>query len=429
MNEQSPALPDSLQRDSEQATPVDPRRERHRRRIARLLGIGSTTLLAVLVAGGVMEQTSQRAEAVDTLQAMRAAVPIVRVVAVKAVDTPRQIDLTGTMQPFDSATLFARATGYISQRNVDIGSHVHKGDVLAVISAPDLDAQLAQARGQLAQMEASLVQSQANRDLAHATNNRTTQLVQQGWDSKQQGDTDRLNLASQIAAVAVARANVQAQQAQVDRLQQLTDFEHVVAPFNGVITARQIDVGSLVSADATSGSPLFSIARTDVLRVQVYVPQDAYFGLKDGEQATVTVPELPGQVFHGTVTRNASVLQQQTRTLLTEVDVDNASGKLTGGLYGIIHLDVPRQEPVFIVPAQAVIFDQGGLSAAVYRDGRLQLRHLDLAADDGAQVEVRSGLQPGDQVILDPPVDAADGMRVATASVPAKTASSGSTQS
>ena len=420
MNEQSPTPPHALLRDSEQATAADPQRERHRRRTARWLGLGVAALVAVLVATGMAEHASQRAEAVDTLQAMRAAVPIVRIAAVKTVDTPRQVELPGTMQPFDSATLFARATGYISKRNVDIGSHVQKGDVLAVISAPDLDAQLEQARGQLAQMEAAFVQAQANRDLAHATNTRTTQLVQQGWDSKQQGDTDRLNLASQIAAVAVAHANVQAQQAQVDRLEQLTGFEHVVAPFNGVITARQVDVGSLVTADAASGTALFSIARTDVLRVQVYVPQDDYFGLKDGEQATVTVPELPGQTFHGTVARNASVLQQQTRTLLTEVDVDNAGGKLAGGLYGIVHLDVPRQEPVVILPSQAVIFNQDGLSAAVYHDGTLELRHLDLAADDGGQVEVRGGLQVGDQVILDPPVNAVDGMRVAIASAATK---------
>jgi RND family efflux transporter MFP subunit len=415
--------------DSEQATPVDPRRDRRRQRTGRLLGIAATTLLAALVVAGVMEHASQRAEAVDALQAMRAAVPIVRVEAAKPVDAPRRIDLPGTMQPFDSATLFARATGYISQRNVDIGSRVHKGDVLAVISAPDLDAQLAQARGQLAQMQAALVQTQANRDLAHATNNRTARLVQQGWDSAQQGDTDRLNLASQVAAVAVAHANVEAQQAQVDRLEQLTGFERVVAPFNGVITARQVDVGSLVTADAASGSPLFSIARTDILRVQVYVPQDAYFGLKDGEEATVTVPELPDQVFHGTVARNASVLQQQTRTLLTEVDVDNASGKLTGGLYGIVHLDVPRHEPVVMVPSQAVIFNQHGLSAALYRDGTLQLRHLDVAADDGAQVEVRSGLEQGDQIILNPPVGATDGMRVATAAAPTNVAAVGQASS
>jgi RND family efflux transporter MFP subunit len=419
MNEQARTPPDSLGRDSEQVTSVDPQCEQRRRRTARLLGTGTTTLIAVLVAAGVIDHASQRADAVDTLQAMRAAVPVVRVEAVKPVVTPRQIDLPGTMQPFDSAMLFARATGYITRRNVDIGSHVRQGDVLAVISAPDLDAQLVQARGQLAQMRAAFVRAQANRDLAHATNNRTAQLVHQGWDSMQQGDTDRLNLASQVAAVAVARANVQAQQAQVDRLERLAGFECVIAPFNGVITARQVDVGSLVTANAASGTPLFSIARTDVLRVQVYVPQDAYFGLKDGEKATVTVPELPGDIFHGTVARNASVLHQQTRTLLTEVDVDNTSGTLTGGLYGTVHLNVPRSEPVFIVPSQAVIFNQQGLNVAVYRDGTLQLHHLNLASDDGAQLEVRGGLEPGDQIILDPPVSAINGMRVAVAPTPA----------
>jgi RND family efflux transporter MFP subunit len=345
---------------------------------------------------------------------MRSAVPIVRVAAVQPVNSPREIDLPGTMQAFDSATLFARATGYISQRNVDIGSHVKKGDVLAITSAPDLDAQLAQARGQLAQMQAALDQAQANQDLAHATNSRTSRLVQQGWTSQEQGDTDRLTLTSRIAAVAVARANLQAQQAQVDRLVELTGFERVVAPFNGAITARQVDVGSLVTADAASGSPLFSINRTDVLRVQVYVPQDAYFGLKDGEQATVTVPELPGHAFHGTVARNANALQQQTRTLLTEVDVDNADGTLTAGLYGIVHLQEPRPQPVVFVPTQAVIFDKDGLSAAVDEDGLVHLRHLDVEADDGGHVEVRAGLKQGDQLILNPPIGATDGMRVAT---------------
>ncbi len=398
-----------------ETAPADPGRDRQRRRIARLLGLGTAMIIAGLVAFGVLEHSSQRAEAVATLQAMRAAVPMVHTAAVKVVDAPRRIDLPGTMQAFDSATLFARATGYISIRNVDIGSHVHKGDVLAVISAPDLDQQLAQARGQLAQMQGALAQAQADMALAHATNNRTSQLVQQGWSSEERGDTDRLTLASRTAAVAVAQANLQAQQAQVSRLEELTGFERVVAPFNGVISARQVDVGSLVTADAASGSPLFSIARTDVLRVQVYVPQDAYFGLKDGEDATVTVPELPSRVFHGKVARNASVLQQQTRTLLTEVDVDNADGTLAAGLYGIVHLQEPRAEPVVSVPSEAVIFDKDGLSAAVYQDGVVRLRHLDVQADDGAQVQVRAGLRQGDQLILNPPVGVTDGMRVTTA--------------
>jgi RND family efflux transporter MFP subunit len=399
-----------------QETPVNPALERRRRRTAWLLGLGALAVLGGLVVAGALGHAARRAETIATLDAERAAVPMVRTAVVEPVDTPRQIELPGTMQAFDSATLYARATGYISKRNVDIGSHVHAGDVLAVISAPDLDQQLAQARGQLAQMQATLVQAVANMDLARATNERTSRLVQEGWSSAQQGDTDRLTLASRAAAVAVARANLVAQQAQVDRLHQLTDFERVIAPFNGIITSRHVDVGSLVSADATSGTPLFSIARTDVLRVQIYVPQEEFFGLKDGDSAEVTVPELPGRMFHGTVARNAAALQQQTRTLLTEVDVNNVDGTLTAGLYGVVRLQEPRPQPVVFIPSEAVIFDKDGLSAAVYEDGRARLRHLDLEADDGAQIEVRAGLQRGDRLILDPPIGLTDGMRVATTS-------------
>jgi RND family efflux transporter MFP subunit len=240
--------------------------------------------------------------------------------------------------------------------------------------------------------------------------------VQQGWSTRQQGDVDRLGLASSTAAVAVAHANVEAQQAVVSRLEQLVGFERVVAPFSGVITSRQVDVGSLVTADAASATPLFSIDHNDVLRVQIYVPQEAFFGLRDGNAAEVTVPELPGRVFHGTVARNANALQQQTRTLLTEVDVDNADGTLTAGLYGVVHLKEPRPQPVVLVPSEAVIFDKDGLSAAVYENGEARLRHLDLEADDGARVEVRAGLKPGDQLILNPPIGLSDGMRVATTS-------------
>jgi RND family efflux transporter MFP subunit len=390
----------------------DPHRERRRRRTARSLGIGALLVVGGLIGAGTWGHTAQRAAAVATLDAQRAALPVVRTVAVQAMDAPREIDLPATLQAFNSATLYARATGYISTRNVDIGSHVRAGDVLAVVAAPELDQQLDQARGQLAQMQAAVTQAVADMDLARVTNNRTTRLVQDGWTSRQQGDTDRLGLASKAAAVAVAQANLQAQQAAVSRLEQLTGFERVVAPFSGVITARLVDVGSLVAADATSGSPLFSIDRTDVLRVQIYVPQDAFFGLKDGNSAAVTVPELPGRVFHGQVARNASSLQQQTRTMLTEVDVDNADGALTAGLYGVVHLQEPRAQPVVLVPSPAVIFDKDGLSAATYENGQVRLRHLDLEADDGAQVAVRGGLKQGDLLILNPPVGVTDGMKV-----------------
>jgi RND family efflux transporter MFP subunit len=185
----------------------------------------------------------------------------------------------------------------------------------------------------------------------------------------------------------------------------------VVAPFDGVITSRQVDVGSLVTADVSTGTPLFSIDRTDVLRVRIYVPQEAVFGIKDGASAKVTVPEIPNRVFPGVIARNASSLEAGTRTLLTEVDVKNADGVLHAGLYCTVQLAVPRSEPLVIVPAQAVIFDHDGLSAAVLRDGRIHLQHLDVAADDGAQVEVRAGLNPGDPLVLNPPVGVVEGMR------------------
>jgi RND family efflux transporter MFP subunit len=291
---------------------------------------------------------------------------------------------------------------------------VLKGDVLAVIAAPELDRQLDQAKAQLAQLQAAVEQAQANADLGRVTTARTSQLVAKGVSSQQQGDQDRLHFASQTAALAVARANVVAQQAAVNRLVQLTSFEKVTAPFDGVITSRFIDVGSLVTADAASGSPLFSIARTNVLRVQVYVPQMAYFGIKDGDRATVTVPELPGRVFEGKVARNAQALAAGTRTLLTEVDVDNKDGVLTAGIYSTVHLQVRRSNPVVLIPSQAVIFNTDGLSAAVVSNGKVELRKLELEADNGANVEVRIGLRPGDRVILSPPANIADGMRVQT---------------
>jgi RND family efflux transporter MFP subunit len=383
-----------------------------RGRIARLLALGAVIVVIGMVGVGIWTHVATSNAAKAATQTRADAVPTVHTIVAKADDTPQQVDLPGTMQPFDAATLYARATGYISQRNVDIGSRVHKGDVLAIISAPDQDQQLSQARAQLVQMQASFQQAVAQRGLANVTNKRTSTLVTEGWASRQQGDQDATTYRSQSAGVNVAQANIAAQVAQVNRLAELVGFEKVTAPFDGVITARQIDVGALVTANANSGTPLFSIAKTDVLRVQVYVPQADYFGLKDGQDATISVPQLPGKIFHGRVARNAAALGTTTRTLLAEVDVDNHDGELTAGLYGIVHIQVPRQQPVVSVPTQAIIFNAQGLSVAVIEDGKLAIRHLDVAADDGAVVRVQSGLKEGDRVILNPPVDLKPGMRV-----------------
>jgi RND family efflux transporter MFP subunit len=388
--------------------------ERQRLRIARMIGLGAIAAVALLVGFGAWSQSSRNADTVAVLEARKNAVPNVRTMTVVEDKAPRTIELPGSMAAFDYATLFARATGYISVRNVDIGSKVRKGDVLALIAAPDLDQQFDQAKAQLVQLQASVEQAKANAELGRVTSARTSQLVVKGVSSAQQGDQDRLTFASETAALAVARANVVVQQAAVTRLAQLTDFEQITAPFDGVITSRLIDVGSLVTADANSGTPLFSIDRTDVLRVRVYVPQTDYFGIKDGDRATVTVPELPDRVFEGKVARNARTLAAGTRTLLTEVDVNNKDGVLTAGLYGIVHFQVRRSNPVVLIPSQAVIFNKDGLSAAVVSNGKVELRKLELEADNGVNVEVRIGLRPGDRVILSPPANITDGMRVQT---------------
>jgi RND family efflux transporter MFP subunit len=423
MDQISPQPPEVLPTEQQQLPPPDPSQEKGRRGVARWIGLAAVAVLAGMVGVGAWGEARRHAETIATLTSEQNAVPVVRTEVLKLRGTPPRIELTGSTQAFDAATLFARATGYISKRSVDIGSRVHAGDVLAVINAPDLDQQYAQARAQLSQMQAALAQSQVNMELAKVTNVRQSELTKEGWTSQQGGDQARLSYAASVAAVAVARANLQAQQAQVDQLEELTGFERVVAPFDGVITSRQVDVGSLVTANASSGTPLFSIAHTDVLRVQIYVPQKDYFGLKDGQQAEVTVPELSGRVFRGRLARNASALQDATRTMLAEVDVDNQDGALAPGMYTVVRLDGLQPEPVISVPSQAVIFDKDGLQAAIEENGVVRIRNLDVAADNGATVDVRSGLKAGDRLILNPPIGVTSGMRVRTPAPAPQTAS------
>ena len=412
-----PEMPPPDQASRPEAQPArpdraDPATAKRRGRIAWLAAAAAVLLVLAAVGWGVWTHLARQHAAKTALQTRQDAVPAVRTVTVHADTRASTIDLAGNLQAFDTATLYARATGYIARRNVDIGSHVHAGDVLATIAAPDLDQQLAQARAQVLQLQASLTQAVAERGLAQVTNARTSRLVAEGWDSRQQGDQDRTTAQTQSAGVGVAQANLAAGISNVNRLVQLTGFERVVAPFDGVITARQVDVGNLVTADANSGTSLFSIAHTSTLRVQVYVPQSYAFGLRDGQDATITIPQLPGRAFHGRVARNAAALSQDTRTLLAEVDVENRDGALSPGLYGIVHIQEPRPAPVVSLPTQAIIFDKNGLSAAVVEDGKIAIRRLDVAQDDGAQVQVRGGLKDGDRVILNLPVDLTAGMKV-----------------
>lgn len=352
----------------------------------------------------------QREHAVmATAQDQRDFVPNVRVAKVRSSDDTITITQPGTTLAFEAANIYARASGYIAHRKVDIGDRVKAGDLLAEITAPELDHQIAQAQATLAQYQATLQQTQASRDLAHVTNERDKRLVEQGWVTQQQGDTDRLTLNAQGAAVGVAQRNIEAQEALVKVLQQNKAYQSVIAPFDGVITQRNIDNGSLVQNGSTF---MFTLQQSDVIRVQVYVPQDAIFGLAPGAEAVVHIPELPDHPFPGKVTRIAGALAPGTRTLLTEVDVPNPDGLLHPGLYCTVELHIPRKAPSLIVPADAVVFGPDGLHVAVVKNGAVRFQPITVARDFGTEVEVRGGVASGDTVILNPMVDLADGSKV-----------------
>lgn len=387
--------------------------DQDRVRLLKRIVSGVAIALVILLGAGIVQHYLNHRAAVAAMEARQNTVPKVRVEQAKLTTNPRALSLPGTTNAFESATIYARQSGYIAQRMVDIGSKVKQGDLLAVIASPEIDDQLTQARAQLVQMEASLRQAGATKALAQATDKRTAVLVEQGWQSRQQGDTDRLNLQAQAAAVGVAEANLQAQRAQVARLEKEQSYERVIAPFDGVITQRSIDTGSLVTADNASGSSMFALARTNVLRVQVYVPQDAAFGLKEGVIANVHVPEIPDRVFTGHVARTAEALQAGTRTLLTEIDIDNPDEALAAGVYCTVDFKVPRPNPVIVVPAEALIINRDGVQVAVYEDGKARLRKVTLAEDNGENVDIAAGLKEGDQVIVNLPVDLTDGSPVA----------------
>ena len=389
--------------------PKDGRKRRRRFRGA-LLG-GGTLLLLVggLGIGGWRHYQAELAVAA-TAQQSRTLVPDVRVASVRAADSQITISLPATTLAFEAANVFARTSGYIEKRYVDIGDRVKAGALLADITAPELDHQIAQAQATLTQNQATLQQTQASRDLADVTNGRDSKLVKQGWLTLQQGDNDRLTLAAQEAAVRVAQSNIAAQEAQIRILEQEKAYQRVVAPFDGVITQRNIDNGSLVQSGSTF---MFTLMHPDVIRTQVYVPQDEAFGLGPGVDAVVRVPEIPGRTFPGKVTRIASALQPGSRTLLTEIDVPNPDGALSPGIYCTIELFIPRKTPSMIIPSDAVVFDRDGLHVAVVEKGSAHLKKIAIVRDFGTEVEVHDGVKPGDQVILNPMVNLVEGSKVA----------------
>ncbi|WP_029078350.1 efflux RND transporter periplasmic adaptor subunit [Bradyrhizobium sp. th.b2] len=372
---------------------------------------GATVLLLLaggLGAGGGRHYQAEREVAATAAQA-RTFVPDVRVASVRASDGTEKVTLPATTAAFEAANIFARTSGYVEKRYVDIGDRVKAGALLAEIVAPELDHQIAQAQATLAQSQGNLQQTQASRELAEVTNGRDSNLVKQGWLTAQQGDNDRLTLRAQQAAEQAAKSNIAAQQAQIKVLEQDKAYQRVVAPFDGVITQRNIDNGSLVQSGSTF---MFTLMHADVIRTQVFVPQDEAFGVEPGVDAVIRVPEIPGRAFPGKVTRIATALQPGSRTLLTEIDVPNSDGALQPGIYCTVELLIPRKTPSMIIPADAVVFDENGLHVAVVEDGAVHLHKISIARDFGKDVEVHDGVKPGDQVVLNPMVNLTEGSKV-----------------
>jgi RND family efflux transporter MFP subunit len=340
----------------------------------------------------------------------QAAIPVVSVTHPQSAAPLEEIVLPGNTQAFTDSPIYARTNGYLNKWYFDIGARVHKGDLLAEIETPEIDRQLEQARGGLAT-------AQANYHLAETTADRWQFLLKSNSVSKQETDQAVANMAAQ-------KATVDANIANVHRLEQLQAFEKVYAPFEGVITARNTDIGALIDAGAGGqGKELFHLAAIGTLRVYVEVPQVYANAAQPGATATLTVDEYPGRVFHGTLVRNSSNINTASRTLLVEVDVDNTAGLILPGAYVSVHLKLPGRTRSVVIPSNTLLFRSEGLRVGLIRDGRAQLVPVTIGRDYGATVEIVSGLQPHDSLILDPSDSLIGGtaVRVANAAAQEKT--------
>ena len=301
----------------------------------------------------------------------------------------QEVVLPGNTQAFTSAPIYARTSGYLKRWYFDIGSHVKQGQLLAEIDSPEVDQQLDQAR-------ADLKTAQANLATAKITADRWQSLLK--TNSVSQQETDQ-NVGNYRAMQATVDSNV----ANVRRLEQLQSFEKVYAPFDGVITARNTDIGALINAGANAPSQeLFHMAAIDKLRIYVAMPEVYARAAQPGATATLRLDALPGEVFHGTLVRNANSIDLAARTLLTEIDVDNSDGRLMPGAYVRAQLTLPDQVRSVTVPANTLIFQSKGLQVGVVRNGQAELVPITIGRDYGDTVEVVSGLQPTDQVIANP---------------------------
>ena len=378
----------------------------------RLRMVGSLfALLAItVVAYGMGSRAAQESRLHDLTESQ--AVPTVAVVVPNRVENLAGLELPGRLEAYIRAPIYARVPGYVKSWKPDIGAKVKAGDVLAEIDTPDLDQQLRQAR-------ADLSVSQANAKLAQISAQRWQSLAGTDAVARQDVDTRTFTLNANLAQVKSAQANV-------DRLVAEEGFKRLIAPFDGIVTARETDIGDLINVGASGGAELFVVSETNKLRVYVNVPQNYVPSVPAGTKATIGVPEHPDKTYSGTVEASAASVNPSTGTTLMQLIVDNGAGELMPGDYASIHLQIAGAANVVSVPSSALIFDAKGLTiATVGADNRVVLKPVSIARDLGAVVELASGLTPNDRVIENPPDGIDTGAKVSLAGAASRVASVG----
>jgi RND family efflux transporter MFP subunit len=376
--------------DTEEPTPVF--------RGGPAVAIVCAVALIAAIAFGLHARAAKEAAVADSTQA--AAIFSVNVVHPVEGSKADDLALPGSVQAFTDTPIYSRTNGYLKKWYFDIGAHVHKGDLLAEIDTPEVDQQLDQSRAELERM-------QADANLAGVTSNRWQALLAKHAVSQQEADQTRANYIAAQAAVDASRANV-------GRLEQLQSYERIVAPFDGIITARNTDIGDLIDAGSGSTNPreLFHMDATGKLRVYVAVPEVDSDAIHNGDRATLTEDSNPNLRIPGTIVRNADAIDHSTRTLNVEVDVDNAKDVLRPGAYVFVHFHLPAIGNTVTIPSNALLFREEGLRVGVVRGGRVQLVPVTIGHDFGSSVEITSGLSPADEVILDPSDSLASGLEV-----------------
>jgi RND family efflux transporter MFP subunit len=374
----------------------DPQTHSSQRRL-RTVGVAVAAFAVIIVAYGLVSRAAQNTRLHDLTETR--AVPIVATVSPSGAQGGTTLELPGRLEAFIRAPIYARIPGYLKSWKYDIGAKVKAGDVLGEIDTPDLDQQLVQAR-------ADLNVAEANAKLAEITAKRWQALA--GTDAVSTQDVDQRTFTwnASVAQVKAARANV-------DRLAAEESFKRLVAPFDGVVTARETDIGALINVGASGGAELFVVSDTSKLRVYVNVPQSYVPSVPSGTQATITVPEHPGQTYHGTVEYSAQSVTPSTGTTLMQIVVDNRAGEMMPGDYASIHLDSTSNEALLSIPSSALVFDAKGLSVATVDDSsHVQFKRVTVERDFGTVVEVASGVAPSDHVIDNPPDGLVNGTTV-----------------